>query len=165
MITIETLKELSSTLLKISPIIATAIGSPIGGMVATLLAQVFGVPLDHLNATIGLDNDSITKIKQFENEHIEELAKIAYQGYQTEVDDRISARERDIKETELLGRRDWVMDAIAITVVVGFFAMTFVISLTKMDSSDHDVLFMLIGQLSAGFLGILSFFFGSIRKP
>ncbi len=164
MISNEAIKELQSTIFKISPIIATALGSPIAGMVVALLSQVFGVLPEHLNATIGLDNDSITKIKQFENEHIEEL-KIASQDYKTEVDDRISARERDIKETELLGRRDWVMDAIGLVVVLGFFSMSVLVAVTKMDSTDHDVLYTLIGQMAGGFIMVLSFFFGSSRKP
>lgn len=71
----------------------------------------------------------------------------------------------DIKKTLLFGRRDLVMDFIAIVVVLGFFAMTFIIALTPRDNSNHDALNMLIGQLSAGFIAVLSFFFGSIRKP
>lgn len=71
----------------------------------------------------------------------------------------------NIKKTQLFGRRDLVMDFIAITVVIGFFAMAFVIALIPRDSSNHDALNMLIGQLSAGFIAVLSFFFGSIRKP
>lgn len=69
------------------------------------------------------------------------------------------------KKTKLLGRRDWVMDSIALCVVLGFFAICFLIALTPRDNSDHDVLNMLIGQLSAGFIAVLSFFFGSMRKP
>lgn len=71
----------------------------------------------------------------------------------------------DIKKTILFGRRDFVMDFIAIIVVIGFFAMAFLIALTPRDNTDHDVLNMLIGQLSAGFIAVLSFFFGNIRKP
>lgn len=74
-------------------------------------------------------------------------------------------RELGQKKTKLFGRRDLVMDIIALSVVVGFFAMAFLIALTPRDDTDHDVLNMLIGQLSAGFIAVLSFFFGSIRKP
>lgn len=62
-------------------------------------------------------------------------------------------------------KRDWVMDSIALIVVVAFVLMSFLIVFSKLDQSDHDVLYMLVGQLSAGFIGILSFFFGNIRKP
>ena len=76
-----------------------------------------------------------------------------------------NANQLDIKKTLLFGRRDFVMDFIALAVVIGFFGMAFLIALTPRDSTDHDVLNMLIGQLSAGFIAVLSFFFGSIRKP
>ena len=76
-----------------------------------------------------------------------------------------NANQLDIKKTLLYGRRDVVMDFIALAVVIGFFGMAFLIALTPRDNTDHDVLNMLIGQLSAGFIAVLSFFFGSIRKP
>lgn len=75
-----------------------------------------------------------------------------------------SARELSQKKTEMLGRRDWVMDLIALSVVYGFFSMCFIVAFTTRDQSDHDVLNILIGQLSAGFIAVLGFFFGNIRK-
>jgi hypothetical protein len=76
-----------------------------------------------------------------------------------------NANNLDVKKTLLFGRRDLVMDFIAICVVIGFFGMSFLIALTSRDNTDNDILNMLIGQLSAGFIAVLSFFFGSIRKP
>lgn len=81
------------------------------------------------------------------------------------MDDSSENNETENEKARLLGRRDWVMDLIALCVVIGFFAMAFLIATTSKDNTDHDVLNMLIGQLSAGFIGVLSFFFGSIRKP
>ena len=75
------------------------------------------------------------------------------------------SRKREDKRTKLLGRRDRVMDVIALVVIFGFFSTVFVVAFTKLDQSDHDVLYMMVGQLSAGFISVLSFFFGSIRKP
>lgn len=73
--------------------------------------------------------------------------------------------ELEKKRSRLLGRRDWVMDSIALCVVIGFFAICFAIAYPPRDKTDHDVLNMLIGQLSAGFITVLSFFFGNVRKP
>lgn len=84
---------------------------------------------------------------------------------QREINSIENSSPLDVKKTLLWGRRDFIMDFIAVTVVVGFFGMTFLIAITPRDNSDHDVLTMLIGQLSAGFIGVLSFFFGNIRKP
>lgn len=159
------IKTLAETVFKYSPLLANAIGSPLSGIVTSLVSSLFNVTPENLNAVIASNPDSEATLKKFEMQHQEELAKIASTDFSIEVDDRKNARDREIKETQLLGRRDWVMDTIAIVVVLGFFSMSMVVALTKMDLSDHDVLFMLIGQLSAGFLGILSFFFGSIRKP
>lgn len=73
--------------------------------------------------------------------------------------------DKNVIDVPKIDRRDWVVDVIALAVVIGFFVMAFVIALTPRDNTDHDVLNMLIGQLSAGFIAILSFFFGSMRKP
>lgn len=75
------------------------------------------------------------------------------------------ARQLGLKKIKLFGRRDWVMDSIALIVVIGFFTIAFTLALTRLDPANHDVLYMLIGQLSAGFIGVLSFFFGNIRRP
>ena len=59
---------------------------------------------------------------------------------------------------------EWLKDFIAIMVILGFFAMAFIVALTKLDLSDHDVLYMLVGQMAAGFIQVLSSYFGNKKK-
>lgn len=71
----------------------------------------------------------------------------------------------EVKKKSFFKREDLVVDVLAFLVVIGFFLMAFLIAVTPRDDSDHDVLNMLIGQMSAGFIAVLSYFFGSARKP
>ncbi len=153
-----------------APLVAGIIGSasPITGLLLDGLGHLFGVSTASpaaIATAVAADPDAKIKLKEFELKHSEILEQYSLQTYQTEVDDRKNARDRDVAETKLLGGRDWVMDSIAIIVVVGFFGMALVVALTKLDQSDHDVLYTLIGQMAAGFICVLSFFFGSMRKP
>lgn len=63
-----------------------------------------------------------------------------------------------------LPKRDWVVDTIAIIVVVGFFGMCVLVDIARLDQSDHDILYMLVGQLTSGFIMVLAYYFGSSNK-
>lgn len=81
-----------------APILATALGSPIAGMAMALIANLFGIDKNDTQGLIDkitLDPDSKIKLKELENEHLESLQQIVATNYQTEVDDRKSARERE----------------------------------------------------------------------
>jgi hypothetical protein len=156
------LTEIAKATLKFSPVIATAMGSPIAGMIASLLATAFGVEPKDLANTITNDPNAEFKLKQFELEHTEALTKIAADNYSTEVDDRKNARDREIQQEKITGKVDWVLSGIAIMVVIGFFSLCAMNYLLPV--RDDHVLIMLIGQISSGFVMVLSFYFGSSKK-
>lgn len=152
------LKQLSSVISKYSPILGDAVAtvSPLSAVLIRLVAKFFDADPSNINdlaAKISSDPDAAIKLKQIESDNF---------GHT--VDDRKSAREREEKITEETGERDWVLNSIAVIVILGYFATCAMISLTKMDQSDHDVLYMMIGQLTAGFIMVLSYFFGSSNK-
>jgi len=61
-------------------------------------------------------------------------------------------------------KRDYVMDIIALIIVVGFFIMCFEVLKIRLDPSDHDIIYMLMGQLTAGFVLVISYYFGSSKN-
>lgn len=154
--------SIAKEVLKFSPTLATALGGPIAGIVTSYLASAFGVHPDDLAQTIANDPNSAIKIKQIEALHAEELAKIASSSYAIEVDDRKNARDREEKTEEETGHIDYVLSSIAIIVVVGFFILCCLNYFYKL--TDDHVLIMLIGQVSSGFVMVLSYFFGSSKK-
>lgn len=156
------LRELSHAVEKYSPMLVELITpfNPAVARIVTLIAQACGGdPSDPADvaARVAADPDAEAKLKQIAAQEQENM-------YRSEVEDRESARGREIEKERLLGREDWMLDFIAIVVVIGFFGMCFVVAFQKMDQSDHDILYMLIGQLTAGFIMVVSYYFGSSNK-
>ena len=155
-------KEIAESALKFAPTVAAALGVPGASLVASALSQWFGVEPAKLPATINADPDADVKLKQFEIEHKADLQRIAATNYQTEVDDRKNARQREIEIEKITGKTDYVLSSIALAVVVGFFILCGLNYFYK--SPEDHIIIMLLGQLSGGFIMVLSYFFGSSQK-
>jgi hypothetical protein len=59
--------------------------------------------------------------------------------------------------------QDWYLYALAGVVVLGFFGLTVLMMMSKMDQNNphKDIVFMMFGGLVTGFSMVLSYFFGS----
>lgn len=157
-----TIKDLESIVIKSAPLLANIVGSvsPVSGIVLNLLFKVFGVDsnnLDDLVSKVSDDPEAATKLKQLEFEHQDLLVNNI-------VADKESARNREEEIFKITGKRDWVLGTIAFVVIFGFFTMSALLAVIKQDNTDHDILYMTMGQLTAGFLMIISYYFGSSNK-
>lgn len=141
---------------KSAPILASVLGSPIAGIALSLIASAFGVKSDDvskLSDVLKSDPDTAFKLKQLELQHAEALATIASNNYQTEVDDRKDARERQVK------LNDHVPTIIAILILLIYAGIQFCAIYSPSSADDiisarvQDVLVM-----------IVSYYFGSSNK-
>lgn len=149
-----------------APLVARVIGgaNPLVGLLLSSLGSIFGVTNGDpvaLAGAISADTDAKVKLQEFELKHQEILQQYSAQDYATEVDDRKDARKRD-ESIVLAGKTDWVLSSIAVIVVVGFFMLCMMNYFYPI--RDDHVLIMLIGQVSSGFLLVLSFYFGSSKS-
>ncbi len=161
------LLELGKLVVKAAPLLGSVLAGPSGGVVGALIAQVFGAnPQDQNDIInkINADPDSALKLRQIELQHIETLHSIYSNDYAKSVDDRFSARNREIEFMKISGKHDWVLPSLAIFSVSLFAAAIIIILFTKMDLSDHDVLYMMLGQLSTLVLMVYGYYFGSMYK-
>jgi len=55
----------------------------------------------------------------------------------------------------------WIMQALAVSVTAGFFAVLFTLLFVEMPTASHDVLLMLLGALVPSWGSIIGYFFGS----
>ena len=158
------LKPIGDFVLKYAPLLGGVISAtnPLAGLVVTTIADMFGAdsknPEDIL-AKMSSDPDAETKLKQIEAEQQNVLVQARASEFSASVDDRSNARGREeavIKET---GKRDWVIDMIAVIVIIGFFGLC--ILNYFIDLKDDHVLIMLIGQISSGFMIVLGYYFGA----
>jgi len=160
------IQELINVVKEAAPLVASMVGSvsPMAGLVLDGVGHLFGVttsnPAD-IAAAISADPDAKIKLQEFELKHSEALKGYDTEDYGYEVNDRVDARKRD-EEIIKSGKTDWVLSGIAILVVLGFFILCGLNYFFPV--RDDHVLIMLIGQVSSGFLLVLSFYFGSSKK-
>lgn len=153
------LEDLAKGVLKFSPIIATALGSPIGGIIASLLAHEFNVNPENLTATIATDPSAEFKIKQFELKNAEDIRKTQVAEFSKEVDDRSSARVMEESDVNKMGKRDWILHFIAITFTLGLFSYILIVIACKFPFDEH-LFHDLLNEESI----VLLFYFGGIYK-
>ena len=145
-----------------APLLGAVLGTlnPIAGVLVSLIARLFGAKTDDISDImnkIALDPNSSAKLKQLEFEHQAAL-------YQAEVDDRKDARAREEAVMSLTGKRDWLLDIIAIVVIAGYFLMCTFVVFGDISNQDQQILYMMLGQLTGGFIMVLSYYFGSSNK-
>lgn len=149
------LKEISDVVKKSAPILATVISesNPLAGGIIQLLSYVFNNGnSENLAQAISSHSDAAIKLKQIEIDHSELI-------YQTEVDDRKNARQRQEEIVKITGKNDSVLHFLAISYISGFFGYVSLIFFSPPNFDKgvfHDL-------LNVAML-IFSFYFGSSYK-
>lgn len=155
--------ELKKTVNAFAPVIASMISSanPLAGFAISNIAKLFGLNYQDgeqaIIDKIKSDPSAQLKLKELELQYHETLSVNSNK-------DKNNARSREEKITEILKKRDYVMEGIAVAVVIGYFAMCCLTVFYSIPLADHDMLNMLFGQLMGGFMMVLSYYFGSSNK-
>lgn len=150
--------NLSQIVSKTAPILGLALNSifPGSGLLVSGIASLFGANSQNeadIIANINANPEAALKLKQFEMDHIVELNKMV-------MADRDSARNREAIIVTQTHKRDWLMDFIAIFILVSFYALCLIVAFTKADGSDRDLFYMLLGTFSSAFGFVMSYYFG-----
>lgn len=141
---------------KSAPLLGSLLGSPLAGMGISLIANHFNVDpkqTDKLLEVLNADPETAIKLKTLEYHHQEVLQQLATINYQTEVDDRKSAREREKTI------RDYVPTFLALGFLINYACIQFYCVSHGNAATDiisarfQDILIM-----------IMSYYFGSSHK-
>lgn len=137
---------------KVAPALGTALAGPAGGIVGSLLAQIFGAshddPQELLNR-IQSDPEAEYKIKSLQVQ----LQQLDMQTYQTEVDDRKDARKRQVE------LKDHTPEVLAAAFVIIYAVIQYIA--IQNPSGQDDVISARVQDIM---LMIISFYFGSMHK-
>lgn len=152
------MNPLISVLSKFSSPLVSIISSvsPVAGLIVKGLMNLFGVETgstEDLAKAIATDKDAALKIKQYEIEHADIIA-------QTTAQIRLAAYDREKTIVQSTGKRDWVMDFLAVFVTVTFVGLCLIVAFGHMDPGNRDLFYMLLGTFSAAWGGIVAYFFG-----
>lgn len=148
-----TLSSIISLTSKAAPILATVLGSPMAGIGVSLLTKAFNLDTpDSAKLLEVMRNDpgTLVKLRTIESTHQTALLKIASDNYRIEVDDRKSAREREI------AIRGYIPSVLAVGFLINYAAIQFYC--VTHPSSAIDII---SARFQDVMIMIISYFFGS----
>ena len=150
------LKGVKGILGAVAPTIGTALGGPMGGMAAKMVAEALGV-----------DNDpkKIEKaIQAATPEQLAELKKIDadFDVKMKELDvDLFALETADIQSARGMFSKDWTARVIGVTVVGGFMGYIFLVTLQPPEQNSEALINLVLGYLGGLASAIISFYFGA----
>jgi len=148
--------NLNDIVSKSAPLLGSMLGSPLAGIGVSWLANLFGADPKNTQDIIDkitADPEAILKLKTLEYQHKEELEKIAVSAYQVEVDDRKSARDREVS----------LHDYVPTILAVGFLCNYAIIQLycVTHPGNANDII---SARLQDVLIMIISYYFGSSHR-
>jgi hypothetical protein len=143
-------------LAQLAPTVASALGGPLAGMAAEVLAAKLGVHPDDAQKMLEsgkLNGDQVAAIQAAEIELKSKAQSMGLDFAKLENDDRASARNMQV------ATHSFIPPVLAIGITLGFFGILFSLMLGYAAKSDE--LMIMLGSLSAAWGGVVNFFFGS----
>lgn len=159
-------KDLGKTVVgKGIPLIGGLMGGSAGERVGNIVAGVLGVDSnpDTVLNRLEQDPEAAITLQKYEYDHREELQKLELAETQAYLNDRQSAREREAAVVKATGKTDKNVTGLMYIVTFGFFIMLVVLSIHNIPEQSSNIVYMLIGALSAGWTSIISYYFGSSK--
>jgi hypothetical protein len=146
----------------LAPTIATALGGPLAGAGVAALSSVLLGNKDGTQDQIAValktaDPETLLKIKQVDNDFKAKMEEMGIDVFKLEVEDRKSAREREVAVTDNTNK------ILAFAIIIGFLS-TVGFTLAGMTKVDSVLAGTLIGYISAKAEQVLAYYFGSSRS-
>lgn len=147
-----------------APIIATALGGPLGGLAVSAAADALGLSEKTeqaiKDAISGATPEQLEALKRADYEFALKRTELE-QTYQLnlatiEAGDRASARQREVTTGDHITPR-----ILAAVVVLGFFGVLTLMIFNELPPAGRDSLLVLVGALGAAFGAIVNYYFGS----
>lgn len=144
----------------VAPVLATAAGGPLAGVVTkTLAAKLLGKPEakpeEVETAVVNADPQTLLKLKEIDLEFERELQAAGVKLEEIAAADRASARAREIAV------KDHTPAILALIVTVGFFGTLAYMLVNGKPATGGDALLVMLGSLGTAWAAICSYYFGS----
>ena len=150
------LKSVKGIIGAVAPTIGTALGGPMGGMAAKMVAEALGV-----------DNDPKKIEKAIQAATPEQLAELKqidadFNVKMKELDvDLFALETADIQSARGMFSKDWTARVIGITVVGGFMGYIFLVTIQPPEQNSEALINLVLGYLGGLASAIISFYFGA----
>lgn len=144
----------------VAPVLATAAGGPLAGVVTkTLASKLLGQPeatQEEVEKTVvEASPETLIKLKEIDAQFAESMGRLGIDFEKIAADDRANARAREVS----LGG-DWTVRILAYGIVGSFCALVFSVLFGQV-TAESTIAGAVIGYLSAKAEQVVSYYFGS----
>ena len=143
----------------LAPSIGAALGGPVGGAAATMLADVLGcdpTPQKIERAMQQATPEQLMEIKK---------AELAFEARMAELEVDVFALEtKDIQNARESFADDWTARAIALMCILMFGGYIFMVTIQPPEANDDGIVNLILGALTGASSTILAFYFGASNK-
>ena len=143
----------------VAPTLGTALGGPMGGMAANMIADVLGVPNNPKAIEKGLAEatpEQMLELKKAEQDFDLKMKELEVDVFKLETEDIQDARGKFGK--------DWTARIIGVLVVGGFMGYIFLVTLQPPEQNSEALINLVLGYLGGLASAIISFYFGASHK-
>tara|TARA_R100001443_G_scaffold62772_1_gene72700 strand:- start:98 stop:574 length:477 start_codon:yes stop_codon:yes gene_type:complete len=144
----------------VAPTLGTAIGGPMGGMAANMIADVLGVPNDQKSIETAIQNatpEQMLELKKAEQAFEVQMKELDVDVFELEVADKQNARS--------MFSKDWTARIIGIATIAGFLGYIFLVTLQPPEQNSEALINLVLGYLGGLASAIISFYFGASHSP
>jgi len=143
----------------LAPTLGAALGGPVGGAAATMLADVLGCdpkPQKMEKALAQATPEQLAEIKK---------AELDFEVRMKELEVDVFALEtKDIQNARDSFSEDWTARAIAIMSILLFGGYVLLVTLQPADDNDLNVVNLVLGYLGGIVSSVVSFYFGASKS-
>ena len=140
----------------VAPTLGSAIGGPMGGMAANMIADVLGVPNDQKSIETAIQNatpEQMLELKKAEQAFEVQMKELDVDVFELEVADKQNARS--------MFSKDWTARIIGIATIAGFLGYIFLVTLQPPEQNSEALINLVLGYLGGLASAIISFYFGA----
>ena len=147
-----------------APLLGTVLAGSGGRAVGKLVANVLGTAEGDEDAAVAAlrsNPDKLVELRKLELEHKTEFERIQLEEARLEMQDRDSARRRNVDQVRVTGRADYNMVVLGWLIILGFFVTMGILFWKGLPESGGEIVYMMFGTLTAAFTAVVAYYFGS----
>ena len=144
----------------VAPTLGTALGGPMGGMAANMIAEVLGVPNTPKAIEKGIAEatpEQMLELKKAEQAFEVQMKELDVDVFKLEVADGQDARSKFSK--------DWTTRVLGFITISGFMGYIFLVTLQPPEQNSEALINLVLGYLGGLASAVISFYFGASHTP
>jgi len=150
------LKSVKGILGAVAPTIGTALGGPMGGMAANMVAEALGCdpePKKIEQAIQAATPEQLAELKKIDADFDIKMKELDV--------DLFALETADIQSARGMFSKDWTARIMGLTVVGGFMGYIFLITVQPPEQNSEALINLVLGYLGGLASAIISFYFGA----